>query len=91
VFVLHAFEKTTNGVDHKEMATAAKRYKEMRQRVDAEHKRVKTSAAKRGNELCGLGDKYIALDSQGSALGRRYSRGPESDSNLRQESNQLVR
>ena len=48
VFVLHAFEKTTNGVDHKEMATAAKRYKEMRKRVDAEHKRAKTSAAKRG-------------------------------------------
>lgn len=41
VFVLHAFEKTTNGVDHKEMATAAKRYKEMRNRVDAERKRAK--------------------------------------------------
>jgi len=35
-------------VDYKEMATAAKRYKEMRKRVDAEQKRVKTSAAKRG-------------------------------------------
>jgi phage-related protein len=48
VFVLHAFEKTTNGVDHKEMAAAAKRYKEMRKRVDAERKRVKASTAKRG-------------------------------------------
>jgi phage-related protein len=48
VFVLHAFEKTTNGVDHKEMAAAAKRYKEMRKRVDAERKRAKASTAKRG-------------------------------------------
>ena len=48
VFVLHAFEKTTNGVDHKELGTAAKRYKEMRKRVDAEHKRTKASTAKRG-------------------------------------------
>jgi phage-related protein len=48
VFVLHAFEKTTNGVDHKEMATAAKRYKEMKKRVDAEHKRAKEATAKRG-------------------------------------------
>jgi phage-related protein len=48
VFVLHAFEKTTNGVDHKEMATAAKRYKEMKKRVDTEHKRSKASTAKRG-------------------------------------------
>ena len=48
VFVLHAFEKTTNGVDHKEMATAAKRYKEMKMRVDAERKRVKAPIAKRG-------------------------------------------
>jgi len=48
VFVLHAFEKTTNGVDYKEMATAAKRYKEMKKRVDAEHKRAKASTARRG-------------------------------------------
>lgn len=47
VFVLHAFEKTTNGVDQKEMATAAKRYKEMKERVDAERKRVE-AAARRG-------------------------------------------
>jgi phage-related protein len=46
VFVLHAFEKTTNGVDHKEMATAAKRYKEMKKRVDAERKRAKASTSK---------------------------------------------
>lgn len=53
VFVLHAFEKTTNGVDQKEMATAKARYKEMKQRVDAENKRTKTPTtptpkAKRG-------------------------------------------
>jgi hypothetical protein len=41
VFVLHAFEKTTNGVDHKAMVTAAKRYREMRNRVDAERKSAK--------------------------------------------------
>src|SRR5262249_9017894 len=29
VFILHAFEKTTNGVDHKEMRTARERYKLM--------------------------------------------------------------
>lgn len=45
VFVLHAFEKTTNGVDQKEMDTAKARYKEMKQRVDAERKRTKTAAA----------------------------------------------
>src|SRR5215475_4237281 len=43
VFVLHSFEKTTNGVDRKEMATAEKRYKEMKERVDAERKRAKAS------------------------------------------------
>jgi phage-related protein len=48
VFVLHAFEKTTNGVDHKEMATAAKRYKGMKKRVDTEHTRAKTPIPKRG-------------------------------------------
>jgi phage-related protein len=48
VFVLHAFEKTTNGVDRKEMATAAKRYKEMKQLVDAEQKRAASSTARRG-------------------------------------------
>lgn len=48
VFVLHAFDKTTNGVDRKEMATAAKRYKEMKQRVDAEQKRAAASVVRRG-------------------------------------------
>jgi phage-related protein len=48
VFLLHAFEKTTNGVEHKEMATAAKRYKEMKKRVDAEHQRAKAFTARRG-------------------------------------------
>jgi len=46
VFVLHAFEKTTNGVDHKEQATAAKRYQEMKARVDVESRRAKTSTRK---------------------------------------------
>jgi phage-related protein len=45
VFVLHAFEKTTNGVDQKEMNTAQARYKEMKQRVDAERKRAKAAAS----------------------------------------------
>jgi phage-related protein len=42
VFILHAFEKTTNGVAHKELATAAKRYKEMKTKVEVERKRAKT-------------------------------------------------
>ena len=46
VFVLHAFEKTTNGVDRKELATAAKRYQEMKVRVDVESRRAKTSTRK---------------------------------------------
>lgn len=33
VYILHAFTKTTNGVDQKEMNTAAARYKEMMQQV----------------------------------------------------------
>jgi phage-related protein len=45
LFVLHAFEKTTNGVDQKEMTTAKARYKEMKRRVDAEHKRAKMAPA----------------------------------------------
>jgi phage-related protein len=45
VFVLHAFEKTTNRVDQKEMDTAKARYKEMKQRVDAERKRAKKAVA----------------------------------------------
>lgn len=43
VFVLHAFEKTTNGVDRKQMATAAKRYKEIMKRVDAARRGAATS------------------------------------------------
>jgi phage-related protein len=35
VFVLHAFVNMTNAVDRKQIATAAKRYKEMMRRVDA--------------------------------------------------------
>lgn len=45
VFVLHAFEKTTNGVDQKEMTTARARYKEMKQKVEAERKRAKLAPA----------------------------------------------
>lgn len=47
VFVLHAFEKTTNGVDRKGLATAKARYKEMKRKVDAERKRVAASTAKK--------------------------------------------
>ncbi len=47
VFVLHAFEKTTNGVDRKELATGKARYKEMKQKVEAERKRVTASTAKK--------------------------------------------
>jgi len=46
-YVLHAFEKTTNGVDQKEMITAAKRYKEMKAKVDAARKLAMTSAPSR--------------------------------------------
>ncbi len=46
VFVLHAFTKTTNGVDHKEMATAETRYKEMKKRVDADRKAQKAPKLK---------------------------------------------
>jgi phage-related protein len=51
VFVLHAFEKTTNGVDHKEMATATQRYKEMKKRVEAERRRAKASTFKGGQRV----------------------------------------
>lgn len=33
VFILHAFTKTTNGVDRKAMNTARERYKEMLERI----------------------------------------------------------
>jgi phage-related protein len=45
VFVLHAFEKTTNGVDQQAMDTAKARYKEMKQRVEAERKQAKRAMA----------------------------------------------
>jgi phage-related protein len=45
LFVLHAFAKTTNGVDQKEMTTAKARYKEMKQRVEAERIRAKMAPA----------------------------------------------
>jgi phage-related protein len=34
VFVLHSFEKTTNGVDRKAMKTVQKRYKELKSELD---------------------------------------------------------
>jgi len=46
VFVLHAFTKTTNGVDYKEMATACKRYKQMKEKVNSDRKRSKASVAR---------------------------------------------
>ena len=48
VFVLHAFEKTTNEVDRKELSTAKARYKEMKRKVDAERQRVTVSTVKKG-------------------------------------------
>lgn len=33
VYILHSFTKTTNGVDRKAMATAKKRYKEMKSKL----------------------------------------------------------
>jgi phage-related protein len=45
VFVLHAFDKTTNGVDKHAMNTAKARYKELKQRVEAERTETKKSAA----------------------------------------------
>jgi len=41
VFILHAFEKTTEGVDQPAMETAKARYKEMKRRVEAERKQAK--------------------------------------------------
>ena len=42
IHVLHAFEKTTEGVDQKEMNTAKGRYKLMMAKVRAENKKLKT-------------------------------------------------
>jgi len=44
VFVLHAFTKTTNGVDGQAMDTAEKRYKDMMSQI-AEHKKAARKAA----------------------------------------------
>ncbi len=43
VFVLHAFTKTTNGVDRKELDTAKERYGKMKERVEAAQKAAKAS------------------------------------------------
>ncbi|MEY8251327.1 MAG: type II toxin-antitoxin system RelE/ParE family toxin [Colwellia sp.] len=54
VFVLHAFTKTTNGVDKPAMDTAAKRYKDMMEevnRVKREQKKLNKSSKKpKGNK-----------------------------------------
>jgi len=44
VYILHAFTKTTNGVDQKEMNTEAARYKEMMQQVSEATIAAKKSA-----------------------------------------------
>jgi len=41
VFILHAFTKTTNGVDQAAMNTAALRYAEMKSRVDEAQRQAK--------------------------------------------------
>jgi phage-related protein len=43
VYILHAFTKTTNGVDKKAMATASKRYKDMIAEVQKKEKELKQS------------------------------------------------
>lgn len=45
VFILHAFTKTTNGVDQANMDTAKDRYKVMMEQVRAAEKAAKKSAA----------------------------------------------
>lgn len=47
VYILHAFTKTTNGVDKAAMKTAAARYKEMMKEVDAEKKEAKKEKRKK--------------------------------------------
>lgn len=44
VFILHAFTKTTNGVDRKAMDTASKRYKDMMEEVRAVEREAKAQA-----------------------------------------------
>lgn len=45
VYILHAFTKTTNGVDKKAMDTASKRYKDMMADVQKKEKELKQSKA----------------------------------------------
>ncbi|WP_299205417.1 type II toxin-antitoxin system RelE/ParE family toxin [uncultured Amphritea sp.] len=44
VFILHAFTKTTNGVDRKAMDTASKRYKDMMEEVRSAERQAKAQA-----------------------------------------------
>ena len=47
VWVLHAFTKTTNGVDQANMKTAAKRYKDMKTAIEKSKKRATPTAKKK--------------------------------------------
>lgn len=47
VYVLHAFEKTTNGVDRKELSTARARYTAMLAKVSAARKVLKSGPPQR--------------------------------------------
>ena len=47
VWVLHAFTKTTNGVDQANMNTAAKRYKDMKAEIEKAKKAAKAAAKKK--------------------------------------------
>jgi phage-related protein len=46
VYILHAFAKTTNCVDRKNMQTAAARYQEIKAKVVAARKTEKAASAK---------------------------------------------
>jgi phage-related protein len=49
VYILHAFAKTTNCVDRKNMQTAAARYQEVKAKVAAARKAEKAASVKRKN------------------------------------------
>lgn len=58
--------KFLDGVDHKEMATAAKRYKKMKARVDAEVKRAKAIHAQteieKNQAACVIDTSHVTLN-----------------------------
>jgi phage-related protein len=49
VYILHAFQKTTNGVDRQAMKTAAQRHQKMMEEVQA-HKKAAKEAAPKGKK-----------------------------------------